>query len=182
MNLFRQQPCSSRAVIAIGVLLGATPALQAEHARIDLRVSGEGKEVSAIADQEPPTGGRNKRPVLKVHVNTPLVLQFFLTNTYPHAVLDHVNVLYYVARRDKLGHLTAPSFNGPTEADPSKQTRLESGVVTKGQFVMDFKPDCRVGTRMKFQITEPGVYTVRVETVGTQSDHEHFSAVDLIAE
>ena len=81
-----------RAVIVIGVVLCARlPPLQAEHARIDLRVSGEGKEVNAFADQEPPAGGRNKRPVLRVHVNKPLVLQFFLT--------EHVS-----ARGDRTRH------------------------------------------------------------------------------
>jgi hypothetical protein len=173
---------SFRAFVAIGVVLSATPALQAEHARIDLRVIGEGQEVYAAADQEPPAGGRNKPPVLKVHVHKPLVLQFFLTNTYPHAVIEHVKVLYYVVRVNKLGRKAAPSFSEPTEPDKNAQPALETGVVTKGQFVADFKPDCRVGTRLKFQITEPGLYSARVETVGTQSDHEHFSAIDLVAE
>ena len=53
--------------------------------------------------------------------------------------------------------------------------------MTKGEFTMNFKPDCRVGTRLKFQITEPGLYTARVETLNTQSDHEHFSAIDMVA-
>ena len=48
-----------------------------------------------------------------------------------------------------------------------------------GQFTMDFKPDCRVGTRFKFKISEPGFYSARVETLNSQSDHEHFSAIDL---
>jgi len=169
------------AVVMIGVVLSATPAVLAEHARIDLRMNSEGKEVNAVADQEPPAGGRNTPPVLKVHVNKPIVLQFILTNTYPHTVIDHVTVLYSVVRVDKLGRKAAPSLserNGPEkDAQPP-----ESGVVTKGQFVMDFKPECRVGTRLKFQITEPGLYSARVETLGTQSDHEHFSAIDLVAE
>jgi hypothetical protein len=173
---------SFRAVIMIGVVLGATPALQAEHARIDLRVSGEGKEVAAVADQEPPAGGRNKPPVLKVHMNKPLVLQFFLTNTYPHAVIEHVNVLYYVVRVDKLGLKAAPPLSERTAPDKASKPLAEPRVVTKGQFTMDFKPDCRVGTRLKFQITEPGLYSARVETLGTQSDHEHFSAIDLVVE
>ena len=99
--------------------------------------------------------------MLKVHVHKPLVLQFFLTNAYPHAVIEHVKVLYYVVRVDKLGRKAAPSFSEPTEPDKNAQPALETGVVTKGQFVADFKPDCRVGTRLKFQITEPGLYRPR---------------------
>jgi hypothetical protein len=119
--------------------------------------------------------------VLKVHVNKPIVLQFILTNTYPHAVIDHVTVLYSVVRVEKLGRKAPPLLSERNGPDKNSQP-LESGVVTKGHFVMDFKPECRVGTRVKFRITEPGLYSARVETLGTQSDHEHFSAVDLVAE
>jgi hypothetical protein len=171
-----------RVVLIVGVVLSAPPALLAEHARIDLRASSEGKEVNAVADQEPPAGGRNTPPVLKVHVNKPIVLQFILTNTYPHTVIDHVTVLYSVVRVDKLGRKAAPSFSDRSGLDKNSQPLSEPRVVTKGQFIMDFKPECRVGTRLKFQITDPGLYSARVETLGTQSDHEHFSAVDLVAE
>jgi hypothetical protein len=170
------------AAIVVGVTLGATPALKAEHAEIDLRVSGQGKEATANADQEPPPGGRNDPPVLNVKVNKPIVLQFILTNTYPHRVLDHVTIRYYVVRVAKLGRKPAPSFRGSASPGEKSLPLLEEGVVTKGQVTMDFKPDCRVGTRLKFQIAEPGLYTARVETVNTQSDHEHFSAIDLAAE
>jgi hypothetical protein len=170
-----------RAVAMIGVAVSATPALLAEHARIDMRASSEGKEASALADQDPPAGGRNTPPVLKVHVNKPIVLQFILTNTYPHAAIDHVTVLYSVVRVEKLGRKAPPPLSERTGPDKNSQLP-ESGVVTKGHFVMDFKPECRVGTRVKFRITEPGLYSARVETLGTQSDHEHFSAVDLVAE
>ncbi len=30
------------------------------------------------------------------------------------------------------------------------------------------------------KIDTPGVYLIRVETRNTQSDHEHFSAIDLV--
>jgi hypothetical protein len=170
-----------RAVMISVALLGATPPLLAEHARIDLRVSSEGKEVSAVADQEPPAGGRNTPPVLKAHANKPIILQFILTNAYPHAVIDHVTVLYSVVRVDKLGRKPA-RFSEPIGLEKNSRPVLEAGVVTRGQFVMDFKPDCRVGTRLSFEIAEPGLYSARIETLGTQSDHEHFSAIDLVVE
>ena len=172
----------TRAAIVVGVMLGATPASKAEHARIDLRVSGQGMEATANADQEPPPGGGNDPPVLKVKVNKPLVLQFILTNADPHRVLDHVTVRYYVVRVAKLGRKPAPSFRESAGRDENPRPLSEEGVVTKGQVTMNFKPDCRVGTRLKFQIAEPGLYTARVDTVNTQSDHEHFSAIDLVAE
>ena len=45
---------------------------------------------------------------------------------------------------------------------------------------MDFKPGRKAGQRSTLKIDEPGAYLVRVETRNTQSDHEHFAAIDLI--
>ena len=121
-------------------------------------MSRKGKEVTASADREPPAGGRNEPPVLKVTVNEPLVFQFFLTNTYPHGVIDHVRVRYYVARVNQLGRKPSSFLNWPGPDDNS-QPPLQDSVVTEGQFFMDFKPDCRVGTRLKLKISKPGYYT-----------------------
>ncbi len=145
---------------------------RAEHARIDLKLihldpssGAEGETVSATADQEPPAGGRNERPLAKVKAGEPLALQFFLTNTYPHGVKKDVTVRYYLVREEKRGQKRVPD--------------LKKGTVTDGQFKMNFKPNCRVGSRVTFRIEEPGLYLLRVETLNTDSDHEHFSAIDV---
>jgi len=194
MNTLSQQTTSERLVLlagwwrlvlAVGIVCCATPSLRAEHANIDLRVIRQGEqreEVTAGADEDPPAGGENTPPVIKVKVNEPLVLQFILTNTYPHKVIEQVHVRYYVVRVKELGRKPAPSFRTRTGDAADALPLLEPGVVTRGEFTMDFKPKCRVGTRLKFQLTEPGIYSARVETLGTQSDHEHFSAIDIVAE
>ena len=56
---------------------------------------------------------------------------------------------------------------------------LKTSAVTEGKVNMNFKPKCRVGARFNIRIDDPGIYLVRVETQNTQSDHEHFSAIDL---
>jgi hypothetical protein len=148
---------------------------RAEHAQIDLTLirlapgGGAEEEVAtANADQEPPAGGRNPRPLGKVKVGEALALQSFLTNTYPHGVKRDVTVRYYVVREEKRGQKGVP--------DP------QGGVVTGGEFKMNFKPGCRVGARVTFRIREPGVYLLRIETLNTGSDHEHFAAIDVQAE
>ncbi len=178
------RPRTHAAILAglmLAVMFAAPPVLKAEHARIDLHVSGEGKEATATADRTPPTGGLNDPPVLNVEVKEPLVLQFILTSKYPHGVLEHVTVRYYVVRADKLGRKPAPSFSESAGRDKNPAAWLEQGVVTRGEFTMNFKPDCRVGTRLKFRLAAPGIYSVRVQTSNTQSDHEHFAAIDLVA-
>ena len=159
---------------AIVALAALTSTARAEHARIELKVihvspqSGADEELATSSmDTDPPEGGRNPRPVAKVKAGEPLVLQFFFTNTYPHGVKKNVGVRYYVVREDKLGQKSVP---------PLKKT------VVDGQFKMTFKPGCRVGTRVAFHIDEPGAYLLRVESVNTDSDHEHFSAIDLQVE
>ena len=45
---------------------------------------------------------------------------------------------------------------------------------------MDFKPGSKAGQRTTVKIDAPGVYLIRVETRNTQSDHEHFAAIDVV--
>ena len=162
--------------LAACVALAALPlSARAEHARIDLNLSRVdadggvvGDAVSAAADQEPPPGGYNERPVAKFKAGEPLALQFVLTNTYPHGVKKDVTVRYYVVREEKPGQKNVPD--------------LKKGTVTEGKFTMNFKPKCRVGSRVLFSIKEAGVYLLRVETLNTDSDHEHFAAIDVQVE
>ena len=55
-------------------------------------------------------------------------------------------------------------------------------MVTQGKFVVNFRPKSRVGARVAFTVRDPGVYLLRVDTLNTGSDHEHFSAIDLRVE
>lgn len=149
--------------------------VRAEHAEIDLKLirlaSDKGAEeevATAHMDTEPPLGGRNPRPLGEVKVGEALALQFFLTNTYPHGVKKDVTVRSYVVREKKRGQKSVPD--------------LKEGVVTRQEFKMNFKPGCRVGARVQFRIREPGIYLLRIETLNTDSDHEHFAAIDVQAD
>jgi hypothetical protein len=165
-----------RLTLATMLLILAAPwPVRAEHATIDLRVfrmdpaTGESRaEASASADAEPPAGGIQPRPLFKVKTGEPLVLQFILVNNYPHGINKDVTVRYLVAREQ------APKQKELPE--------LGEGVVTQGRFVLNFKPKTRVGARVAFTIRAPGTYLLRVETINTGSDHEHFSAIDLRAD
>jgi hypothetical protein len=164
-----------RCVLALLALLAVPLTAWTEHARIDLRVlridpntNLAQDEASAHADQEPPAGGVEPRPLFKAKAGEPLVLQFFLTNTYPHGENKDVTVRWYVVREEKARQKALP--------DHAK------GTATEGQITMNFKPKCRVGARVVFTLKEPGLYLLRVETSNTHSDHEHFSAIDLQVE
>jgi len=165
----------SLSLVACLALVAWPLSARAEHAEIDLKLlriaPGTGAEeelAEAHADQEPPQGGRIPRPLGKVKVGESLALQFFFTNTYPHGVKKDVIVRYYVVREEKRGQKGVPD--------------LKEGVLARGEFKMNFKPGCRVGSRVLFRIRKPGIYLLRIETLNTDSDHEHFSAIDVQAD
>ena len=126
-----------------------------------------GRETAtAHVDQTPPDSGKNPRPVVKAKVNEPIRINYLLTNVYPHKTLENVVVHFYVARQEKVGQKELPDLKGD--------------VVIESAFDMDFKPGGKAGQRTTLKIDTPGVYLIRVETRNTQSDHEHFSAIDLV--
>ncbi len=156
--------------VLVAMVLGCTlvTPLRAEHAKINLDVTGPAGQVSASVDQTPPEWGKNPRPVLKVKVNEPVRINFLLTNVYPHKTLENVVVHFFVAPEKKTGQHDLPD--------------LSREVLTETAFEMDFKPGGKAGQRMTIRIDKPGVYLVRAETRNTQSDHEHFAAIDLVVE
>lgn len=159
------------AILSLSVFTLAPRSARAEHANIDLRVIGPDGEVAATSDQDPPPGGVNPHPKLMVKAGDPLALQFILTNVYPHGLIQDVSVHYVIVRSGKLGLKRLPDLDG-----------RQGDIVTQGQATMNFKPKCRVGARMRFRIDRPGVYLVWLETLNTKSDHEHFSAIDLVVQ
>jgi hypothetical protein len=152
----------------ISVALMAAPAVQGEHAKINLEVSTGRENVAAYVDQTPPEWGKNPRPVIKARVNEPIRVQCLLTNVYPHKTLANVVVHFFIARQRSVGQKELPDVRGD--------------VVMETAFDMDFKPGTKAGQRSTVKIDTPGVYLVRIETRNTQSDHEHFAAIDLVVE
>lgn len=159
----------------IGIII-FTAAVRAEHAAITLRViridpqaGAEKDEVNTtVVYQDPPGESVDQRPQFKAKAGETLVLQFILTNTYPHGEKQDVRIRYFVVREAKAKQKAVPD--------------LREGVVTQGRFTLNYKPKCRVGARQSFTIKEPGNYLLRVQTENTDSDHEHFSAIDIVVE
>lgn len=158
----------ARLVLGLGVSQCLLVQTRAEHARITLDVAAPGGQQTAFVDQTPPPSGKNPRPVIKAKAGEPIRVNWTLTNAYPHKTLENVVVHFLIAREAKVGQKELPDPNGE--------------FVVESAFEMDFKPGARVGQKNTVRIDEPGVYLIRVETRQTNSDHEHFSAIDLIVE
>jgi hypothetical protein len=156
------------AIFAATLLLLAT-AVRAEHFKIELTVKSAQDEPTAHSDTDPPPEGSNPRPICHAKRGEDLTLQFFFTSNFPHETLKDVTVHYYIAPVKEAGKKAM--------AEPGKQNVLE------GDFTMDFKPVTgRVGLRQHIHIDQPGAYIVRVESRHSDSDHEHFAALDLVVE
>jgi hypothetical protein len=158
-----------RTTLLAATFLGLLPGLAlAEHAKINLDVSSPTDKQTAFVDQTPPDSGKNPRPVLKAKAGEPIRVQWTFTNVYPHKTLENIVVHFFIARIEKVG-----------QKEPAD---LRGDVVLESAFEMDFKPGAKAGQRNTLRIDTPGVYLVRVESRLTQSDHEHFSAIDLVIE
>jgi hypothetical protein len=150
-----------------GALLSCLPpVLPAEHFDITLVAAGPDQvTLEAYADQSPPVPGLNPRPVLKAHAGDHITFQFVMTNVYAHGSAKNAGVHYYLIREREIGQKALPL--------------AEERPVIEGRLTFDLKPKARIGARERFVINQPGAYLLRVETLRTQRDHEHFSAIDL---
>ncbi len=157
----------TRLIACVSLCLVASIA-NAEHARINLDVVAPGGQKTAFVDQTPPASGKNPRPVLKVKAGETIKVQWVYTNTYPNKTLENVVVHFFIAREEKAGQKELPDLNGE--------------IVVEAAFEMDFKPGAKAGQKQTLRIDQPGTYLIRVETRQTNSDHEHFSAMDLVVE
>lgn len=160
-------PKATLSTAALCAFLWASYA-RAEHAKINLDVITPTDQKTAHVDQTPPASGKNPRPVVKGKVNEPIKFEWHFTNTYPNKTIENVVVHFFIARQEKVGQKELPDLQGD--------------VVLESAFHMDFKPGAKAGQRNKLKIDTPGVYLVRVESRETQSDHEHFAAIDLVIE
>jgi hypothetical protein len=153
------------------LVLICRPVSAAEHAKITLDVSTSKYKETAFVDQTPPDSGKNPRPVLHAKAGETIKVEWVFTNIYPHKTIENAILHFYVAKEAKVGQKELPDL-GEKSGD----------VVVETAFEMDFKPNGRAKGRHSFKVDKPGAYLVRLETLKTDSDHEHFAAIDLVVD
>lgn len=158
-----------RSIAATALMLAsATAPSRGEHAKITLDVKAGDSSRTAFVDQTPPPSGKSPRPVITARAGAPIKVEWMFQNVYPHKTLENVVIHFFIAPEEKAGQKDLP----PIDAE----------VVLETAFDMDFKPGARAGARTTVRIETPGAYLVRVESIQTGSDHEHFAAIDLVVE
>jgi hypothetical protein len=140
-------------------------AARAEHFDIKLTaIAPDGTSKEAFADQTPPIGGLNPRPVLRAKAGDTIAFQFMMTNVYAHESARNAGIRFYIVREQQLGQKAVPPLEN---------------LAAQGSFAFNLKPKAKIGTKERVVMAQPGNYLLRVESQRTQRDHEHFSAIDL---
>ena len=149
-----------------GLLLALLPCVvRAEHFDIKLTATApDGTSREAFADQTPPIGGLNPRPVLRAKAGDTIAFQFMMTNVYAHESARNAGIRFYIVREQQPGQKNVPPLENLT---------------AEGSFTFNLKPKAKIGTKEQVVMPQPGNYLLRVESLRTQRDHEHFAAIDL---
>ncbi len=163
-----------RACLAGWLLLGWLcwpAAVAAHHFTIDLKVQAGKACKSASAESAAPGVKPKPRGVLHAKVRAPITVRWTLTNADAKTTYKNVIVHFFAVKVDKVGQTTAP--------------KLDRGVAAESALTMDFSPKDATNGELTFRIDGPGVYLLRVETIGAAvglNGHEHFAALDLVIE
>src|SRR5579863_7619104 len=97
------------AAISLLIALLSSTAL-AEHFDIKLTATApDGASKEAFADQTPPIGGLNPRPVLRAKTGDIITFQFMMTNVYAHESARNAGIHFYIVRERQLGQKAVPA-------------------------------------------------------------------------
>jgi hypothetical protein len=160
-----------RALLA-GLMMLPWPAVAAaHHFTIDLKVQADRTGKTVHADTAAVGVKPKERPVLRLKAGSRLVVQWTMTNVDPKAVFKDVVVHFFAVKVDRLGQVIPP--------------KLTKGVAAESALKMDFNPKDATRGELSFTIDTPGIYLLRLETIGAAvglEGHEHFAALDLVIE
>jgi hypothetical protein len=151
------------------VLLGLAGVARADHFAIDLKVQA-GKSEPVLAHAE--TLGLGTKPktrsVLEARAGDTVTVEWTLQSRAAKDTFKDVLIHFFAVKEDMAGQRTVP--------------KLDKGVLVETASTMDFKPKDKTQGKLDFQITQPGAYLLRLETIGAAGNegHEHFAAIDVV--
>jgi hypothetical protein len=157
------------ALLCAASILAAWPA-RAEHFDIRLTLRTSKGVAEASWDTSPPEGGLNPRQSVTAAAGEDLALQWELRSEFPHGAMKRTVVRLFAVEEGQIGQRTLP---GP-----------DAALLFDNRFTADFLPKHSARGIVRFRALKPGSYLIRLESEGTQKehDHEHFAALDLKVE
>lgn len=141
----------------------------ADHFAFDLEVKA--KESAKKAQADIAGLGVKPKPRLKLEVKAgePITAKWTLTYTAAKGKAKNVVVHFFVVKEEQAGQATIP--------------KLDKDVTVETALAMDFGPKEKNQGDLTFTLDKPGVYLLRVETIGAGAGlegHEHFSSLDVV--
>jgi hypothetical protein len=157
------------AFLAITSSLASTPAVRADHFKLELELKA-GKTVKKAQTETAGPGIKPRvRGVLEAKAGQSITAKWTITSTAKNGTAKDVVVHFFVVKIDKVRQTESP--------------KLDKDVSAESALSMDFKPKDASTGEMDIPIRAPGVYLVRLETIGAArglTGHEHFAAIDLV--
>lgn len=155
-------------MVVVGWLLGS-PAAWANHFTIDVKVQA-GKEGKTAHAETAGFGVKPKaRGIIELKKGQRVTVKWVLQSAAARGKVEDVLVHFFVVQEEKAGQRAVP--------------KLTQDVTVETALTMDFKPKDKAESELSFQIDKPGVYLLRLETIGAakgEDAHEHFAALDLV--
>jgi hypothetical protein len=142
---------------------------RADHLSLELTVQTSAKTKTADADIAAIGVKPKARGVLEAGLGKALTVKYSVTSTAKKDTAKDVVIHFFVVKIDKVGQTAVP--------------KLDKDVAVESAVTMDFKPKDKAKGEMSFTIEKPGVYLLRLETIGAAQGvdgHEHFAALDLV--
>src|SRR5207245_5534887 len=158
-------------VSLIASLATAPLSLRADHFAIELQVKTSAG-TGTVHAQTMALGAKAKaRPVLEGAAGKTITVHWTLTCTDSNETFKDVVAHFFIIKEEKAGQPAVP--------------KLDKNVEVESALTMDFKPGVKARGEQTFQIGKPGVYLVRLETIGAAASagsngHEHFASLDLV--
>lgn len=157
-----------RCLLPLSLWLGLSLPACASHLIMDLTVEGRPQAAHASTDTSPPANGKNSRPVARIHAGDPVKLRWRVKNASASQKLDRLLVHLFIVPEAQAGQKEVPDPRKGSVWETVFATALDPGKETRGE--------------LEVPISDAGTYLVRVESMFTEQEHEHFAAVDLVAE
>lgn len=159
---------ASAILLATACILAAHTATAGDfEIRVDVKVGA--RVVHTERTEEAPSKVKAAaRPLVELGRNERAVLSWRARNASSSQKFEDVLMHFFVVEESRTGQREVPKLN--------------KGVVYEGALTMDFRPQSKADWQMSLTIPEPGIYLVRVETIGlAQKDgRERFADMDLV--
>jgi hypothetical protein len=159
---------STFGLVVSGWLLASSFA-RADVFAIDLEVRAGKTRQTAHAETVTIGAKRQALAVLEAKSGERIVVKWTLRNVDPKATVKDVVIHFYAARSEKLGQ--------------NSLRKLDKDVLAESALTMDFKPKDKTEGELSFTVEKPGVYLVRLETMGAMTGtegSEYFAALNLV--